>query len=239
MFPDDDARAVFTRRLKRWGAENRRAFPWRETSDPFRILVAEVLLQRSRGKTVAAVYEELFRRWPDAHALSRARTPSIASVIRPLGLVKRAETLRSLAAEVVRLGGVPDTLDGLLALPGVGRYAASATLAVGFGEARSRGRWRDGARLPPLLRPRGRRPGLRRHRAVAAGRARDPADPRPRVELGGPRPRSDGLPPEGPSLLRVPPRDTLCLVTAVAGSSSVASASIGRSDHSGVIFPST
>ena len=59
MFPDDDARAVFSRRLKRWGAENRRAFPWRETSDPFRILVAEVLLQRSRGKTVAAVYEEL------------------------------------------------------------------------------------------------------------------------------------------------------------------------------------
>ena len=132
MFPDDDARGVFTRRLKRWGAENRRAFPWRETSDPFRILVAEVLLQRSRGKTVAAVYEELFRRWPDAHALSRARNPSIASVIRPLGLVKRAATLRSLAAEVVRLGAVPDTLDGLLALPGVGRYAASATLAVGF-----------------------------------------------------------------------------------------------------------
>ena len=134
MFPEGDARAVYTRRLKQWGAENRRAFPWRETSDPFRILVAEVLLQRSRGKTVAAVYEELFRRWPDADALSRARTSSIASVIRPLGLVKRAETLKSLAGEVVQLGSVPDTLDGLLALPGVGRYAASATLAVGFGK---------------------------------------------------------------------------------------------------------
>jgi A/G-specific adenine glycosylase len=96
--------------------------------------VAEILLQRSRGKTVAAVYEELFRRWPDALTLSRARTSSIARVIRPLGLVKRAGTLRALAGEVVRLGAVPDTLDGLLALPGVGRYAASATLAVGFGK---------------------------------------------------------------------------------------------------------
>ena len=120
--------------LRRRGTERRRSFPWRETSDPFRILVAEVLLQRSRGKTVALVYDELFRRWPDAAALSRARVATIASVIRPLGLVKRAETLKALATEVVRLGGVPDTLDGLLALPGVGRYAASATLAVAFGK---------------------------------------------------------------------------------------------------------
>ena len=54
--------------------------------------------------------------------------------IRPLGLVKRAETLKVLATEVVRLGAVPESLEGLLALPGVGRYAASATLAVAFDE---------------------------------------------------------------------------------------------------------
>jgi A/G-specific adenine glycosylase len=125
-------RSSFTTGLKRWGSAHRRVFPWRGTTDPFRILVAEVLLQRSRGKTVATVYDELFRRWPDAPALSRARVATIASVIRPLGLVKRAETLRTLAAEVVRMGEVPDTLDELLALPGVGRYAASATLAVAF-----------------------------------------------------------------------------------------------------------
>jgi A/G-specific adenine glycosylase len=111
---------------------NRRTFPWRDTSEPIQILIAEVLLQRSRGKTVAKVYEDLFRRWPDAIALSRARVTSIESVIRPVGLTKRAATLKALAREIVRLGAVPDTLDGLLALPGVGRYAASATLAVAF-----------------------------------------------------------------------------------------------------------
>jgi A/G-specific adenine glycosylase len=62
----------FRRDLSRWGRENRRSFPWRETDDPFRILVAEVLLQRSRGKTVAKVYELLFARWPDAASLARA-----------------------------------------------------------------------------------------------------------------------------------------------------------------------
>ena len=96
--------------------------------------MAEVLLQRSRGKTVAKVYEELFRRWPDAEALSRAREASIASVIRPLGLVRRASILRAMGREVVQSGGVPSSSDGLLALPGVGRYAANATLVVGFGK---------------------------------------------------------------------------------------------------------
>jgi A/G-specific adenine glycosylase len=92
----------FRRRLLAWGRENRRSFPWRETDDPWRVLVAEVLLQRSRGKTVAKVYEELFRRWPDAAALGRAREASVAAVIRPLGLVRRAATLRAMARDVVR-----------------------------------------------------------------------------------------------------------------------------------------
>jgi A/G-specific adenine glycosylase len=123
----------FRRELRRWGGENQRSFPWRETNDPFQILVAEVLLQRSRGKTVAKVYEELFRRWPTAAELARARVPTIESVIRPLGLIRRASTLKELAREVVRLGGVPRKLEGLLALPGVGPYAAGATFVVAFG----------------------------------------------------------------------------------------------------------
>jgi len=127
--------SAFTRDLLRWGRANRRDFPWRAETDPFRILVAEVLLQRSRGTTVAKVYEALFERWPDAEALAHARVPSIRSVIRPLGLVRRAETLRDLARVVLELGGVPRTVEGLLALPGVGQYAAHATLAVAYGRA--------------------------------------------------------------------------------------------------------
>jgi A/G-specific adenine glycosylase len=98
------------------------------------VLVAEVLLQRSRGKTVEKVYETLFLRWPDASSLSRARESSIAAVIRPLGLVRRAATLKAMARNVVELGDIPASVEGLLALPGVGRYAANATLTVAFGQ---------------------------------------------------------------------------------------------------------
>jgi A/G-specific adenine glycosylase len=124
----------FRRRLLAWGREHRRSFPWRETSDPWEILVAEVLLQRSRGKTVAKVYRELIGRWSDPEAMSRAREASIARVIHPLGLTRRAATLSAMAKELERLGGVPRSFDELVALPGVGRYAANATLVVAFGK---------------------------------------------------------------------------------------------------------
>ena len=89
-------------------------------------------MQRSRGVTVARIYERLFSRWPDAEHLARARVDSIVSVIRPVGLTSRAGKLRDLARDVVERGKVPDSLEGLLALPGVGRYAAGATLSVAF-----------------------------------------------------------------------------------------------------------
>jgi A/G-specific adenine glycosylase len=122
----------FHRDLLSWGAANRRDFIWRQTDDPFVILVSEILLQRSRGRTVASVAEELLRRWPDAAGLSRARVSSIEAVIRPLGLIRRAKLLKALAKAVVELGSVPDTYEELVALPAVGPYAANATLAVAF-----------------------------------------------------------------------------------------------------------
>ena len=128
----DAAVLEFRRKLLAWGRKHRRSFPWRETDDPFRVLVAEVMLQRSRGITVEKVYRELFRRWPDAASLGRARESSIAAVIRPLGLVRRAGTLKAMARDVVSRGGVPERLEELLELPGVGPYAAGATLVVAF-----------------------------------------------------------------------------------------------------------
>lgn len=133
MTAPPDAR-YFIRRLLAWGRANRRSFPWRaDGADPFRVLVAEVLLQRSRASTVARVYEPFFERWPTPGDLARAQERSIASVIRPLGLVSRARTLRLMARAVVEAGGVPRTVSGLLALPGVGPYAAAATAVVAFG----------------------------------------------------------------------------------------------------------
>lgn len=120
------------RRLLEWGAQNRRCFPWRETDDPFQILIAEILLQRTRADAVAPVYRDLFTRWPTAKGLAQASVESIQAVIRPLGLSYRASRIVRLAEEVARLGAVPADKKSLIAMPGVGGYVANATLAAAF-----------------------------------------------------------------------------------------------------------
>lgn len=128
-----NAISMFQTELQQWGKSNRRAFPWRSEVDPFRTLVTEILVQRSRSSTVENVYRELFARWPDAEALSRAQVRSIEVVMRPLGLISRARRLKELARAVVELGGVPRDALILASLPGVGPYAANATVAAAFG----------------------------------------------------------------------------------------------------------
>jgi len=82
---------------------------------------------------VAKIYKEFIERWPDAKALSKAEVSAIADVIRPLGLISRAERLRRMAQEVLSLGRIPCSIDKLSSLPGVGKYVASTTLAMAFG----------------------------------------------------------------------------------------------------------
>ena len=122
----------FRRALLRWGRKNRRTFPWRNEHDPFRVLVAEVLLQRSRGTTVAAVYEDLFSRWSRPEDLADASIEELSDTIRPLGLVGRAKHLKALSARIHELGAVPREASTLTRLPGVGTYAANATLVAAF-----------------------------------------------------------------------------------------------------------
>lgn len=127
------SRKIFVTKLIDWGRKNRRDFPWRKESDAFRILIAEVLLQRSRANTVAPVYAQLFEQWPDSATLASVAISELQDVIRPLGLTHRAKTVITLARAIEERGGVPDTTEELMSLPGVGRYIASATASAAFG----------------------------------------------------------------------------------------------------------
>lgn len=122
--------AWFREQVLTWGNANRRAFPWRETSDPFRILVAELLLQRTRAETAQEVYRKLFDLWPDACALSTADAERLHTILLPLGLGYRARRLKALAALVCQEEQCLRSVETLRALPGVGPYMAAATLAA-------------------------------------------------------------------------------------------------------------
>lgn len=108
----------------------------RETRDPFRILVACVLSLRTKDATTAAASARLFALATTPRTLSRLTPEAIERAIYPVAFYRtKARSLRALSAELISRfhGTVPDTIDDLLSLPGVGRKTANLVVTLGFG----------------------------------------------------------------------------------------------------------
>ncbi len=116
--------------LLAWGAAHFKPFPWRTPAEPWHGLIAEILLQRTRAPNVIPVYAAFLQTFPTPGHLAVATVEAIEGVIYPLGLRWRAPLLQQLGAALVALdGAIPTELEALLALPGVGPYAAAAWLS--------------------------------------------------------------------------------------------------------------
>src|SRR4030042_1426979 len=129
----------FQTSILNWYTMNERRLPWRDTNEPYKILVAEILLQKTDVKKVKSVYEKFIQHWPSPQSLSKARISSISKVIQPLGLKYRARRLKSVAKVIVeKFGGkIPKVDDKLLELPGVGQYIASAVECFAFNKPKA------------------------------------------------------------------------------------------------------
>jgi len=120
--------------LLAWEESSRRDLPWRRTRDPWAVLVSELMLQQTQVAWVVPRYGEFLARFPRPAACAAASVGDVVRAWAGLGYNRRAVHLHR-AATVVddSHGGVlPDRIDGLLALPGVGRYTARAVLAFAF-----------------------------------------------------------------------------------------------------------
>ena len=126
---------VFRHAMRRWGITNRRSFPWRQTKDPYKILIAELLLQATAAVKVVPIYEEFITRYPTPASLASASIDQIEAVIRPLGLPSRAQAISKIAELLVQDhdGAVPSEREKLLNLPRVGNYTAGAVQSFAFG----------------------------------------------------------------------------------------------------------
>jgi A/G-specific adenine glycosylase len=122
------------RRLLAWYRIHQRKLPWRETRDPYKILVSEIMLQQTQVDRVIPKYHEFLARYPSIRSLARARTAQLRRVWYPLGYNIRPLRLRRIAQLALRRhqGRIPDTYDGLMAMDGIGRYTAGAVLSFAF-----------------------------------------------------------------------------------------------------------
>jgi A/G-specific adenine glycosylase len=117
-----------------WGRRERRPLPWRATRDPWAILVSEAMLQQTQVARALGAWPAFLDRFPDPSACAAAPVGDVISAWAGLGYNRRAVALHAAATAVVgrHAGRVPDDLDALLALPGVGPYTARAVLAFAF-----------------------------------------------------------------------------------------------------------
>jgi len=130
------ARASLRRKLLAWYGARRRSLPWRRDRDPYRVWVAEVMLQQTRVETVVPRYVEFLAAFPDLTALARANEDEVLARWSGLGYYARARGLHRAARALVSRGEreFPRELAAARELPGVGDYIARAVLSIAYGQ---------------------------------------------------------------------------------------------------------
>jgi A/G-specific adenine glycosylase len=126
--------AMFRRRLLSWYGQYQRKLPWRGATDPYHILVSEIMLQQTRVAVVEDRYRKFIAQFPTVERLSRAKEETVLAAWSGLGYYRRARALHRAAREIVRRGTFPSTAPELMELPGVGRYTAAAVASIAFDE---------------------------------------------------------------------------------------------------------
>ena len=134
--PAPAARRRFRRALLAWYGAHGRDLPWRRTSDPYHILVSEMMLQQTQVDRVIPKYHEWLDKYPSLDALAAAPARAVSATWRPLGYNIRPRRLQAIAREsVARYNGcLPADEDTLLSFKGIGAYTAGAIRSFAFGQ---------------------------------------------------------------------------------------------------------
>jgi len=126
----------FAEPLVEWFARNARDLPWRQNRTPYRVWVAEVMLQQTQVDTVVPYYERFLKTFPTVLALAAASQEEVLKVWEGLGYYARARNLHAAARKIVAEydGRLPESFKELVKLPGIGRYVGGAIASLVFGE---------------------------------------------------------------------------------------------------------
>ena len=136
LIPAPPDRRRFRRRLLVWYRRHGRDLPWRKTSDPYHILVSEIMLQQTQVDRVMPKYAEWLAKYPTMGALAAAPDHDVIRTWYPLGYNIRPRRLQSIAREAVTkyAGRLPSDEATLLSFKGIGEYTAGAIRSFAFRE---------------------------------------------------------------------------------------------------------
>ncbi len=112
--------------VKKWGRRNYRDFPWRRTQDPYKVLLAEIMLHRTQAMQVAKIYERFIREYPDIKTLAKTSRSALHKSLSTLGLRWRIDLIKDMAEAIVNKyeTRIPKDKSELMSLPGISEYIA-------------------------------------------------------------------------------------------------------------------
>ncbi len=125
----------FVTNLLEWFSQHGRDLPWRQTRDPYKILVSELMLQQTQVSRILEYYPRFLEKFPDFASLARATEEEVVAAWEGLGYYNRARNFHKLAIEVTEkyAGQFPRDKEVILTLPGIGEYTAGAVLTFALG----------------------------------------------------------------------------------------------------------
>ncbi len=123
------------KKLLLWFEKHHRDLPWRNTKDPYRIWISEVMLQQTTSKAVIPYYTKFLKRFPTIKSLSQAKKADVFPLWTGLGYYRRAENLIKAAKKIKNQKHFPKNHKELLLLPGFGPYTARAVSSLAFKES--------------------------------------------------------------------------------------------------------
>ncbi|MBX3021040.1 MAG: A/G-specific adenine glycosylase [Bdellovibrionales bacterium] len=122
-------------KLVEWYRQNKRALPWRENRDPYRIWISETMLQQTTTTAVIPFFERFVGRFPDLNTLAQAPVNAVVEAWAGLGYYSRARNLHKSAQALYAKGGFPKTFEELITFPGFGPYTSRSVASLAFDQA--------------------------------------------------------------------------------------------------------
>ncbi len=123
---------AFQKKIFKWWKENKRDFPWRETNNPYKIMVSEIMLQQTQATSVVTKFTEFLDKFPDIESLSKASKQELLSTWSGLGYNRRALWLQEAAQQLLDRDEFPMLPKELQKLKGIGKYSANSILIFAF-----------------------------------------------------------------------------------------------------------
>jgi A/G-specific adenine glycosylase len=128
------SKKTMQKKLLKWYGEEKREMPWRNSRNPYSILVSEFMLQQTQVKTVIPYFERWMKSFSTLKKLAQAHDSTVLKHWEGLGYYSRARNLKKTAQIILQdySGKVPDSMTEIMKLPGIGRYTAGAILSIAF-----------------------------------------------------------------------------------------------------------